>query len=289
MQVLVLGSNGMLGSQLVSMFRAHNLDVYSTSRFGGLDNRDFAFEVLGSNLDQVLDAQRLAPHYIVNAIGVIKPRIDETNSQSVRLAVRVNAEFPHRVADFADRIGARVLQIATDCVYSGSRGGYLESSPHDALDTYGKTKSLGEVTSKTVMNLRSSIIGPEVDRSSSLWEWVCGQPLAQTIAGFTTHLWNGVTTHAFSEVCLGIIKKDLFAAGKTHLVPADTATKFELVKLIAERCGRLDLNIEAQAPHPAVDRTLRTENPAFNLHLWEGSSFGGIPTIREMIGLAPTS
>ena len=58
-------------------------------------------------------------------------------------------------------MGARVLQIATDCVYSGAQGAYVETDLHDALDVYGKTKSLGECQEPNVYHLRCSIIGPE--------------------------------------------------------------------------------------------------------------------------------
>jgi dTDP-4-dehydrorhamnose reductase len=65
------------------------------------------------------------------------------------------------LAIFAEDSGAKVIQIATDCVFSGSNGSYLETDPHDATDVYGKTKSDGEIESSAVMQLRCSIIGRE--------------------------------------------------------------------------------------------------------------------------------
>ena len=52
-------------------------------------------------------------------------------------------------SSFLEQSNGPILQIATDCVYSGATGGYTESSSHDALDVYGKTKSLGEVALPT--------------------------------------------------------------------------------------------------------------------------------------------
>ena len=40
-------------------------------------------------------------------------------------------------------------------------GVYVETDLHDALDVYGKTKSLGECQEPNVYHLRCSIIGPE--------------------------------------------------------------------------------------------------------------------------------
>ena len=46
----------------------------------------------------------------------------------------------------------------------------------DALDVYGKTKSLGEIPDANVMHLRCSLIGPELGRNSLFFEWVRQQP-----------------------------------------------------------------------------------------------------------------
>ena len=107
--------------------------------------------------------RRLGGH----AIGVIKPYIRDDDAAAVERALRVNGLFPHILARAAERSGCRVLQIATDCVYAGTIGNYREAAPHDALDVYGKTKSLGEVNSAAVHHLRCSIIGPNCSAASA--------------------------------------------------------------------------------------------------------------------------
>lgn len=69
--------------------------------------------------------------------------------------------FPHRLADAAARRGQRVIEIATNGVFSGRDAPYDEQSAHDPRDVYGKTKSLGERAASGVVRLRCSIIGPE--------------------------------------------------------------------------------------------------------------------------------
>lgn len=285
MKVLVLGSNGMLGSRIVSVLRTRGISTCSTSRTGGLDETDIPYEVSGKNAIKLLESDCPNPDYVINAIGVIKPRIHESDMSSVRQAIQVNSEFPFELATAAQKIGARIIQIATDCVYSGAVGAYSEAAPHDPTDVYGKTKSLGEVVAENVMHIRSSIVGPEVGRSTSLWEWIRNQPFGATIGGYTTHLWNGVTTDAFGEICAVIITQDLFAAGKIHLVPADCVSKYELLRLIVHRCSRGDLTIKPQSQRPSIDRTLSTENPHQVRKLWNLSSFNKVPRIEEMISL----
>ena len=171
-----------------------------------------------------------------------------------RRAVEVNASFPYRLATAADARGVRIIQIATDCVYSGAIGRYDESASHDATDVYGQTKSLGEVPGDHVLNLRCSIIGPEIGSTTSLLEWVLAHPQGATLGGYIDHHWNGVTTLAFARVASGIVLAGDPLAGTHHLVPADSVSKAELVRLIAQAWGRDDLDIR-DVTHFAPDRS----------------------------------
>ena len=92
--------------------------------------------------------------------------------------------LPHQLARKAESSGAKVIQIATDCVYSGKKGEYVESDEFDPLDVYGKTKSLGEVTSPGVYHLRCSIIGPEPKEHKFLLDWFLGQPKNARVNGY---------------------------------------------------------------------------------------------------------
>jgi dTDP-4-dehydrorhamnose reductase len=221
--------------------------------------------------------------WAVNAIGFIKPHIRETSADDIERALRVNALFPHRLARAAATCGTSVLQIATDCVYSGARGGYVESSPHDALDVYGKTKSLGEVREAHVHHLRTSIVGLERNRGTSLLEWFRGQPRSATVQGFTTHLWNGVTTLHFARVCAAIVSLNLDLPHRQHLVPADTVTKYELLNLFRHTFRREDILIQPIHMEPSVDRTLGTDDEACNRALWAAAGYPRPPAIGDMI------
>ena len=168
MRVVVLGASGMLGSMVLSELAGDGtLEVTGTVR-PALDAECAGVDDLARLLD--------GASWAVNAIGVIKPYIRDDEAAAVERAVRVNGLFPHLLARAAERTGCRVLQIATDCVYSGTIGNYREDAPHDALDVYGKTKSLGEVNSPAVHHLRCSIIGPEPKAHVSLLDWFLGPP-----------------------------------------------------------------------------------------------------------------
>jgi dTDP-4-dehydrorhamnose reductase len=273
-RVLVLGVTGMLGQMVGRVLAAEpDLDVTGTARD--------RFEVGRDDPDQLLDALR--PDWIVNAIGVIKPLIDDASPASVAAAVDVNARFPYALAEAADRHGARVIQIATDCVYSGREGGYREDAPHDALDIYGKTKSLGEVMAPSVTHLRCSIIGPEQPGGSSLLAWVLGHPQGASAPGFTDHIWNGVTTWHFGRLCAAMVRDDLGLPPLMHVVPSDTVTKAELLTAIAGAFGRDDLVVEPGRSSAAVDRSLETLHVDANRRLWHAAGYETPPGVEQMV------
>jgi dTDP-4-dehydrorhamnose reductase len=219
---------------------------------------------------------------VINCIGVIKPFINDSNAEQVERAIQVNSIFPHTIARLTKGI-ARVIQIATDCVYSGSKGRYVETDAHDALDVYGKTKSLGEVTAEHVHHLRCSIVGPEALAPKSLMEWLLGQPLGASVNGFVNHQWNGVTTLHFAKLCRAIITNDLELSHMQHIVPDGAVTKYDMLKEFARRYGRDDLIINATEAPAIIDRTLETNNPEKNQQLWSAAGYSPAPTVPQMI------
>jgi dTDP-4-dehydrorhamnose reductase len=278
-KALVLGSTGMLGSAVVAELEAQGIEVQVASRTQGI-----LFDATDLDVTGLLANSRLrSGDYVVNCVGLTKSRIDEDSISSRASAVRLNVDFPNALATEAERARVRVIQVATDCVFSGATGGYSESSDHDPLDVYGKTKSLGEAPSDFVMHLRCSLIGPEQGRSSLFFEWVRQQPPGAHINGFTNHLWNGLSSTAFGRIVAGIIKEDLFQAGVQHLVPKGIVTKDQLVRLVLNSLGRNDVTVESISAAEAINRTLSTSNQDFNQKLFRAAGFETLPTIAEMV------
>jgi dTDP-4-dehydrorhamnose reductase len=221
--------------------------------------------------------------WVINAIGITKPLIKDNDRAEVERAIAINAVFPQLIADSLERGGGRMIQIATDCTYSGARGRYIESDAHDALDVYGKTKSLGETYSPVVHHLRCSIIGPEWQSSRYLLEWFLNQAPSAEVSGFLNHEWNGVTTLHFAMICAGIIRSDLQLGHLQHVIPANTLTKYQLLNEFGKAFDRTDIAVRPADAATVVDRTLRTENEAQNALLWQSAGYDVPPTLEQMI------
>jgi dTDP-4-dehydrorhamnose reductase len=283
--VLILGSNGMLGSAVFKEFLNFQGELIATTRVGaslvaGSKVKFLKFDAATDNLDGMFS---MPIDYVINCIGIIKPYINDTDPKQTEMAFEINGAFPNRLEAWATKRGAQVIQIATDCVFSGSKGKYLESNEHDALDVYGKSKSMGEAKGDSMMHLRVSIIGPEVDRNSSLLEWVRNQPKNAEVSGYTDHYWNGITSMHFAKIARGIIENYLFEAGVFHVLPQDSATKCELVTLIAKYFGRSDIKVNPTVTGVKINRTLDTSFPAKNRRFWQAAGYDAPPTIEQMV------
>ncbi len=287
-RVIVLGGTGMLGSMVVDVLsRSADFSVTSTTReITAAENCRHAFpSVRWIGFDaSVNDLSLIDGHeWIVNCIGITKPLIHDDNAFEVERAVQVNSLYPQRLASKAKKSGGRVLQIATDCVYSGEKGRYVETDAHDALDVYGKTKSLGESVQPWVHNLRCSIIGPEPKDFKFLLEWFVRQPRDAQVNGFTNHRWNGVTTFHFARVIAGIIRNGVDLPNVQHLVPSGDVTKAEMLEAFAASYGRQDINIRHTVAEKVIDRTLASVRPDVSSELWRTAGYPTPLTVPEMI------
>lgn len=289
MKVAVLGATGMLGSMVLDVLDGSgDFELVATLRGGraaGWSNRvaSIPFDAAESEPEE-LERALEGCVWAVNCIGVIKHHMDDRDPDTVERAIRVNALFPHALAKVAGAVGCQVLQIATDCVYSGGKGGYRETDPHDALDAYGKSKSLGEVAGPMMHHLRCSIIGPEQGAvRRSLLEWFLNHPNGARVTGYTNHLWNGVTTYHFARLCQGIIREKLELSHLAHVVPADVLSKGALLQDIRQAFRRMDLEIDLVPAAQAVDRSLVTIDEGLNRRLWAAAGYEAPPTLAHMV------
>jgi dTDP-4-dehydrorhamnose reductase len=103
------------------------------------------------------------------------------------------------------------------------------------------------------------------------------------VNGYTDHLWNGVTTHAFARLCMGIMGGKVEASSLQHVIPAGDVTKADLLVTLARAYGREDVTvIPGKSPH-SIDRTLRTDNADANAALWGAAGYSTPPTVEAMV------
>lgn len=278
MNVLLLGSTGMLGSKINKSFQESNknLKLFTTNR--KKNNKSIYFDVLRQSTYK--NIKKAKPDYILNCIGVIKPHINEKSADSIINAFNVNSNFPKRLLEIFPK--SKIIHFNTDCVFDGKLGNYDESSKHDCSDTYGISKSLGEIQSKRIMNIRCSIIGVELKSKLSLLSWFLNNK-DKNIHGFVNHYWNGLTTDALAKIVIAILHYKKFKSGTFHLLPKNRVNKYQLLEIFNKKFFFGKKKIIPIKNNVKINRTLNTKYISFNRKLWELAGYKKIPTIKEMV------
>jgi dTDP-4-dehydrorhamnose reductase len=239
MRILILGGDGMLGHQLLTFLRPrHDVkvtlrqDIAAYRQFGLFDSENSFAGIDVRSLERLVEVtSEFRPDAVINAVGIVKQRPDAKESIP---SLEINALLPHRLAVLCKGVGARLIHLSTDCIFSGKKGGYLESDPSDAEDLYGKTKFLGEVHETNSLTLRTSIIGRELSRHTSLLDWFLSQ--SGTVNGFSKAIYTGFTTLEMSRVIENMLVNYPDASG-VYQVSSDPINKYELLLLFRENLG----------------------------------------------------
>jgi dTDP-4-dehydrorhamnose reductase len=229
-RVLVLGGTGMLGHRVARAFAGAH-EVHATARDLAVATRAqlpaalHKLDVLDSDaLVGVLE--QVAPAVVVNCVGIVK-QLDAAK-QAIP-SIRINALFPHELAQMCSRRDIRLVHVSTDCVFSGDLPfpqAYREDDTSDARDLYGRTKFLGEVGAPAI-TLRTSIVGPELQHANGLLEWLRRQGDAE-VQGFRNAWFSGLTTDTLADVIRDVVESHPGLAGVFH-VSADPVNKHDLL------------------------------------------------------------
>lgn len=257
MKILVLGSSGMLGHKLIQGLSPH-AEVWGTIRqpleacadlarlgdFRCIPNIDAGYE--GSLGEAISQCQ---PDVVINAIGIVKQL---PTAKDVVSTLTINSILPHRLAQFSETFGFRLITVSTDCVFDGLKGSYTEDDRPNAVDLYGKSKELGEVITGNALTLRTSIIGRELSGSHSLVEWFLSNE-GKTVKGFQQAIYSGFPTIVLADIIRSLIFDHRELRGLYH-VSSEPINKYDLLCLL-KNYYRADIKVEP-SDDLRIDRSL---------------------------------
>ena len=138
MKIVLLGSNGQLGADIVRASRQYpQITITALTR----KNVDI------SHLEQitsVLSAQQF--DVLINCTAYNDTRGAETDAQGAML---INAQAVARMAQVCEDKQAKFVHISTDYVFDGTKGSvYVETDTPAPLNVYGASKYLGETLAR---------------------------------------------------------------------------------------------------------------------------------------------
>ncbi|MCX6795678.1 MAG: NAD(P)-dependent oxidoreductase [Candidatus Falkowbacteria bacterium] len=167
MKILIIGSQGNLGTQLMK--------VFSDQTVVGLDRSDVDFLDFNALKERL---ERESPSIIINAAAynvVDKCEVDENEKA---LARRLNVDLPGFLADFCLSSDILFVHYSTDYVFSGDSANsrFLEDCSPSPINFYGQSKADGE---QRILKLISSGLKFYLIRTSKLFGPAGSSPFAK--------------------------------------------------------------------------------------------------------------
>jgi dTDP-4-dehydrorhamnose reductase len=261
MKILILGADGMLGHVVKLYFQENGHIVKVTSRF---DGGDYRFDVTKNINDFESFVDDFKPDAVINCTGLLNKIAEENKS----LAVLLNSYLPHYVDEICRKNEIKFIHVSTDCVFDGKKGEYTEDSFKDATSFYGQSKALGELNNESSVTLRTSIVGPDINKNGvGLFQWFMNQE--KETNGFDKVIWTGVTTLEFAKCMEKAIINNL--SGLRHAVNNEEIDKYSLLNLFKKHFNK-DIIINRKSDYVSDKSLKRTTDFDF-----------GIPSYDQMV------
>lgn len=160
MKILILGSQGGLGTQLVKVFSQEELLTWDKSEADFLNLPDLLVK---------LDIAK--PEIVINAVAYNAVDKCETEASELDIALKLNFELPKTLAQWCAANQTTLIHYSTDYVFSGSeeKKEFFEDDVTNPISEYGRSKSLGEQAILNQKSLKyylirlSKLFGPKGD------------------------------------------------------------------------------------------------------------------------------
>jgi dTDP-4-dehydrorhamnose reductase len=249
-KIAILGSRGMLG-QAVEKYFASNNDILKFDEHYTIYNRS----------DFMSNLKSFRPDVVINCIGKIKQKssqIEDLLTSNTLLPLDLNASLSDPI----------IIHPSTDCVFSGDHNdSYDVFDVPNASDDYGLSKLYGEFSGqmrKHTFVLRTSIIGTTKNyESEGLLDWFMRQSDGSSIAGYTNHLWNGITTLEWCKLAEKIIS-GIPLRKRNRIIQVGASNTLSKYELLVCANDIFDRNIFIE-PKKSPDCIARVLNPDIKL------------------------
>lgn len=274
-RVLVLGAKGLLGSIVLErLLSEHDTVIIHDNQeiLGGS-----AFRYSPKSLNFLVRNSR--PTFIVNCAAVTR------RGEAIMSSILINTILPIHLAFIGRTKKIQVIHFSTNAVFSGLSSPNHERSLPSPRSVYGFTKSLGDFASFGCLIIRTSFIGQSrnTKRNRGLVDALCNWGENKKFIIDENFHWNGVTADFLAEVIAGIILANQRMSGLVHLFSSPPITRLELARMIANKVGLENLDLNLSEKKIQRDFTLQTKKLHLVSKLWAFGGYLECPSFQQLI------
>tara|TARA_B100001769_G_C22111020_1_gene601027 strand:+ start:3235 stop:4095 length:861 start_codon:yes stop_codon:yes gene_type:complete len=272
MKILVIGRNGMIGNGIFE-YLSEEYNTYGTlkkqiSEYSISSNRNI-FEGIDltsiSTIENLIN--RLEPNVVINCSGIIKQKSKDYSDEE---HLYLNAKVPHLLLEICLKKDVRLINLSTDCVFDGKKGFYNDLDTPNAIDIYGTSKAIGEITKEGCLTIRTSTIGLEVDNNHGLIEWFLSQK-GKEIRGYDNAIYSGLTIKELTRYIEHILINFPELNGLYNMA-SERISKYDLLSILARKIENFKILINKDSEF-FCDRSLNGEAldsiTGFKVKSWE--------------------
>lgn len=242
MDVLVVGANGLLGSNVVTEALDRDFPVTAAyhSTPPAIDVETHQLDITAQQeIDRILETS--SPDVVVNCAAMTDVDACEENPNK---AEKINGLAPGRLAQSAAERDIEFVHVSTDYVFDGDEEGrYTETDDPNPIQAYGRSKLLGE---RRVEESHASPIIPrlsfvygirgDTDHVEGFPAWVRDRlDTGDAVPLFTDQRITPTRAGHAAEVILDLVEQG--ANGLYHVASQSCVSPFEFGDALAEHIG----------------------------------------------------
>jgi len=286
MRLLVVGANGLLGSNVVRAGQQRDWDVCGTYHS---TQPDFAIPLVQFDLQAYNEFETIIeevdPDVVINCAAMTDVDGCDTDPETARM---VNSSAPGALAAQCATREIQFVHVSTDYVFDGTtRDLYSETADPNPVQVYGESKLAGEQA------VREEDTAALVVRLSFVWgihrirseltgfpAWVRGQLQAgEEVTLFTDQWLTPTRAGQAADVLLDLIDHD--ASGLFHVACASCVTPYEFGEMIAEVGGYDAELLDAGSMNDADRDATRPAYSCLDVSCVDATLDQSQPTLRE--------
>jgi dTDP-4-dehydrorhamnose reductase len=245
MKILVTGSTGLVGRQVVSDLEDLGDTVYSAYH-NSKPESGIPIQMDLTHLEKISElVSKLNPDAIIHLAAITDVDVCEKEKE---MAMKINAQATKILAKQAAKQKSFFVYISTDYVFDGMQGMRKESDKTNPISFYGKSKLEGELA---VMNLASSwcIVRTSTPfglhpTKKSFPVWIIENLLAHKQINVIVDQFTSPTyVPNLSKMLIEITKRQI--SDLIHLAGATRISRYEMAEMLSDK-----LNLEKKLLKP---------------------------------------
>ncbi len=286
MRLLVVGANGLLGSNVVHAGQQRGWTVcgtyHSTRPTFDIPLTQFDLQDYNS-FDDILTEHD--PDGVVNCAAMTDVDGCETNPEQAHI---LNGDAPGGLSAHCDANGVEFVHVSTDYIFNGTeREPYGESADPNPVQVYGESKLSGEqaVTKGTTDALVARVsfvwgIHRNRDELTGFPAWVRGRLLSDEDVPLFTDQWVTPTRAGqAAETLLNLAEQE--ATGLFHIACSSCVTPYEFGNIIADHIDNSEELLSEGSVDDVERDAIRPTYSCLDVERVESELDRPQPTLRE--------